>query len=567
MEASSPVPAGRVEVRGTRRQPPANSTLDGPVDLASRTSVTVMIRPRTPATGVAANLAQTAPSNRRYLTREEFAAQHGADPADVLAVEKFAIDAGLIVVQADLARRAVVLDGTVAELGKAFGATLVSYTIDGQTFRGRTGTMTVPAELGPIVHGVFGLDERPQARAQFRWAARPAATASTSYTPLQVAAAYDFPAGVNGTGQTIAFIELGGGYADSDLSTYFSGLGVPVPTVTAVSVDGATNTPTGNPDSADGEVALDIEVAGAIASGAKLVVYFAPNTDQGFLDAITTAVHDATNKPTIISISWGGPEASYTAQALSNFDAAFADAGTLGITVCIAAGDNGSSDGETDGLAHVDFPASSPHVLACGGTSLQARGSTITSETVWNDGAQGGATGGGISDAFALPTWQQHAGVPPSVNPGAHVGRGVPDVSGDADPETGYSTFVDGASGVVGGTSAVAPLWAALTALINQQANVQLGFYNPQLYALGKAPLNDITVGNNGAYSAGPGWDACTGLGSPNGTKLAQALATSAGTSTTGTVSGASATGGTAASVVSAQRFDSADSSAVRRPV
>ncbi len=485
-----------------------------------------MIRPRSPSSATAAKLAKAAPAARRYLTRDEFAEHHGADPTDVIAVERFALDSGLLVLEADLARRAVVLEGTIAALNAAFGVKLQLYTIDGQTFRGRTGTMSVPASLGPVISGVFGLDERPQARAHFRRATvRPAAAAATSFTPLQIAAAYAFPAGVDGTGQTIALIELGGGYNSSDLSTYFANLGRPLPSVTSVSVDSATNAPTGDPNSADAEVALDIEVAGSIASGAKFVVYFGPNTDQGFLDAITTAIHDTTNEPTIISISWGGPESTWTAQALTNFDAAFADAATLGITVCVAAGDNGSSDGVTDGLAHVDFPASSPHVLACGGTSLALSGTSITSESVWNDGSSGGATGGGISASFALPAWQQNAGVPPSVNAGANVGRGVPDVAGDADPQTGYTTLVDGQSGVVGGTSAVAPLWAALTALLNQQSGLKLGFYNTQLYAQASGSFNDITVGNNGAYSAGPGWDACSGLGSPNGAQLAATLA------------------------------------------
>jgi kumamolisin len=514
----------RVELRGSLRETPPRAQPAGTANLQHRTSVTVMVRPRTSSAHTAAELARKAPDERRYLTREEFAARHGADPADVLAVERFALDAGLIVLEASLARRAIVLEGTLASLTAAFGAQLSMYSIDGRTFRGRIGTMTVPETLAHIVEGVFGLDERPQARAHFRWSSRPAATGAVSYTPPQVATAYAFPTGVDGSGQTVALIELGGGYLTSDLTTYFGNLKLPVPAVSSVSVDGATNTPTGNADSADGEVGLDIQVVGAIASGAKIVAYFAPNTDQGFLDAITTAIHDTTNNPTIISISWGGPESTWTAQALTNFDAAFADAGTLGITVTVAAGDNGSTDGLTDGLAHVDFPASSPHVLACGGTSLSASGAKIASETVWNDGSKGGATGGGVSDSFALPTWQQSAGVPPSVNAGAHVGRGVPDVAGDADPETGYVTFVDGQSGVVGGTSAVAPLWAALTALINQKTGAKLGFFNPQLYATGKTALNDITVGNNGSYSAGPGWDACTGLGSPDGTKLVAAF-------------------------------------------
>ena len=179
---------------------------------------------------------------------------------------------------------------------------------------------------------------------------------------------------------------------------------------------------------------LDIEVVGAVAPGAKIVVYFAPNTDQGFLDALTTAIHDATNKPSVISISWGGPESSWTAQAMTAFDSAAQDAAALGVSICAASGDNGSSDGVTDGKNHVDFPASSPHILACGGTSLQSAKGAITSESVWNDGAQGGAGGGGFSTQFVpLPSYQSSAHIQPPTG----LGRGVPDVCGDADPETG----------------------------------------------------------------------------------------------------------------------------------
>lgn len=525
METPSSSRPDRLAVRGSLRHAPVGAQPAGLADATEWTSVTVTLRPRSASTAVARTLAALPPAARTYLTRDQFVAQHGADLADAIAVERFGLDAGLVVLEADLARRAVVLGGTLAALSAAFEAHLQIYDINGESFRGRTGTLTVPAAIAPIVQGVFGLDERPQARAHFRWAAaRPAAAPATSFTPPQIAAAYGFPAGIDGSGQTIALIELGGGYAPADLRTYFGNLGLPVPAVSSVAVDGGSNAPTGDPNSADAEVALDIEVAGAIAPGAKIVVYFAPNTDQGFLDAITTAIHDTANSPTIISISWGGPESSWTAQALQNFDAAFADAATLGITVTVACGDNGSSDGVSDGNAHVDFPAASPHVLACGGTSLTLSGANITSETVWNDGAQGGATGGGISDTFALPTWQLDAGVPSSVNAGAHVGRGVPDVAGDADPQTGYVTLVDGQSGVVGGTSAVAPLWAALAALINAQSGVRIGFINAQLYGQKESAFRDITAGNNGAYAAVAGWDACTGLGSPVGAKLAALL-------------------------------------------
>ena len=199
--------------------------------------------------------------------------------------------------------------------------------------------------------------------------------------------------------------------------------------------------------------------------------------------------------------------------------------GLLGISITVAAGDSGSSDGATGN--NVDFPASSPHVLACGGTKLEASGGLIASEVVWNEEtSQEGATGGGVSNVFALPAWQSKANVPaPS---GSTGGRGVPDVSGDADPTTGYQVRVDGQNMVIGGTSAVAPLWAGLIALSNQQNGKSAGFFQPQIYAAKAASaFNDIVSGNNGAFSAGPGWDACTGLGSPIGAKFIALLAAS----------------------------------------
>jgi len=293
-------------------------------------------------------------------------------------------------------------------------------------------------------------------------------------------------------------------------------------------VDGANNHPAGDPNSADGEVMLDIEVAATIAPKARIAVYFAPNTDRGFLDAITTAVHDAIRTPSVISISWGGPESSWTPQAMQSFDQAFQEAAALGVTICCASGDNGSADmaQNWDGKAHVDFPASSPSVLSCGGTHLDAAAGSVTGEVVWNDLPTGGAGGGGVSDAFALPAWQARSHVPPSANPGSRVGRGVPDVCGDASPRSGYIVRVDGQQTVIGGTSAVAPLWAGLIALMNQHFGHPVGYLNPVIYGLppSAGAFRDITAGNNGVYSAGVGWDACTGLGSPDGAKLMAAL-------------------------------------------
>jgi kumamolisin len=298
-----------------------------------------------------------------------------------------------------------------------------------------------------------------------------------------------------------------------------------MPKVTSVPVSGGRNLPTGNPNGPDGEVMLDIEVAGAVSPGAKIVTYFAPNTNRGFLTAINRAVHDAVNQPSVISISWGGPESSWTQQAMEAFNQAFEAAGQMGVTVCVAAGDGGASDGVPGRLAHVDFPASSPYVLACGGTHLESSGGSITAESVWNDGPQGGGGGGGISAQFALPAWQANSDVPPSINPGGGIGRGLPDIAGNADENTGYKVRVDGLNTVIGGTSAVAPLTAGLIALLNEKLGSSVGYLNPVLYGkLGKGgTFHDITEGTNdltglvGGYKAVAGWDACSGFGSPDG--------------------------------------------------
>ena len=414
--------------------------------------------------------------------------------------------AGLSIESSSPASRTLRVTGTVDELSSFFGTRLYEATVPGHegTFRTRHGELTVPAALGEIVVAVLGLDDRPQAYPRSERAPR----AGTSFTPPQLAALYGMPES-DGAGQTIAIIELGGGFAQSDLHHYFAGLGLPTPSVKAVGVDGAKNVPGKDPKGADGEVLLDIEVAGGIAPAAHQVVYFAPNTDAGFLDAVTTAAH-ATPRPVAISISWGQSEDQWTAQARTAMDDAFADAAALGITVTCAAGDSGSGDTDPSAGNHVDFPASSPHALGCGGTTLTTSGGKIASETVWNSS---GSTGGGVSDVFPTPAWQAGVGVPAR-------GRGVPDVAAVADPNTGYAVYVDGKAAVYGGTSAVAPLWAGLVARIAHLAGEPPGFVQPALYA-GAAPgkastaLRDITTGNNGAFRAGPGWDACTGLGVP----------------------------------------------------
>jgi kumamolisin len=503
----------------------------GPADPNEIIEVTIRLRPRGGKTPpVSSATLRQLPTERHILTREELEKVHGADPASISRVETFAGQHGLTVVETSSGRRTVILSGTVAAMSQAFAVELKQFEHPAGQYRGRTGAVHIPASLHDTIEGVFGLDNRPQAKPHFRRRhGQPSIHAhavGVSYTPPQLATIYDFPANVTGAGECIALIELGGGFKQADLSTYFKQLGLEPPNVSAVSVGSGSNAPTGSPGGPDGEVMLDIEVAGGIAAGAKIVVYFAENTDAGFLNAITTAVHDKTNNPSILSISWGGPESSWTGQAMTSMDEAFQSAAALGVTVCVASGDDGSTDGLSDKLNHVDFPASSPNVLACGGTKLEASNGKISSEVVWNELSKNeGASGGGISDVFPLPSWQAKAGVPASANPNHNRGRGVPDVSGDADPNTGYVTRVDGQPDVIGGTSAVAPLWAGLIALLNESLGKPVGFVNPLLYEQsGANSVNDIVEGNNGAYAAARGWDACSGLGTPIGTGVAVLL-------------------------------------------
>ena len=526
-----------------------------PLDDSQVITVTVLLRRRAEVPAELVEGPQT-------ISTSELGERYGADPADAQLVSEVLGSYGLTVTETHLASRRMMVSGTIAAMQAAFGTTLSAVTSphpDGSgdvQHRYRTGSLSVPAQLSGIITAVLGLDDRPQARPQFRrgpsfgsratqdqedgQGAVPAASGGPLTAP-QVASFYQFPAGTDGTGQTVAIIELGGGYTASDLSTYFSGLGLPVPSVTAVGVEGGSNSPG---QSADGEVELDIEVVGGVAPGAAQQVYFAPNTDQGFIDAISQAVH-ATPSPIAVSISWGQSEDQWSAQSRTAMDQAFADAAALGVTVTVAAGDNGSSDDPSEQTqVHCDFPASSPNALACGGTKLVGNTSSfaISSEVVWNELASNeGAGGGGVSDVFPLPSYQANAGVPTSAAGSGSgqggSGRGVPDVAGNADPVTGYLVVVDGQRETIGGTSAVAPLWAGLIARLAQATGKRFGLLQPMLYAGAAsgaaAPgFNDVVQGNNGAYKAAPGWDACTGLGSPNGAALLDLL--SGTTPTTG---------------------------------
>lgn len=513
--------SNRVSLFGSARTSPVGDVSAEPADPGWSAFVTVHLRRR--------ELGGRERPASRILSRAELTELYGADPHDFVAIRNFAGAYHLEVRNESPAKRSAELHGTLAQLSEAFGVTLHQVSIEGRLYRSFDGEITVPDDLANILVSINGLDNRPLAK-PFYQLSGPAGTMANAVpaTPFpvpQVAQLYNFPSGLDGSGQTIAILEFGGGYSQGDLTSYFEGLGLATPTVSSVGVDGCTNSPGGNDDC---EVTLDIEIAGALAPGAKQLIYFAPNTDQGFLDAINEAVNGG-SPPTVVSISWGSAESTWSGRSMSAFESILEDAANMGVPVCVAAGDQGSSAG-TSGLA-VCFPASAPHALACGGTSLLASGASIGSEVVWN--SNGKATGGGVSAVFAKPGYQSGVSIPPPS--GQEGGRGVPDVAGDADPNTGYLVFFRGQTGKVGGTSAVAPLWSGLIALMAQGLGEPTGFLNPLIYqsSVSTACFNDITQGNNdaagtgGQFIAGPDWDACTGLGSPRGCSLMSALAAS----------------------------------------
>jgi kumamolisin len=543
---TSTSPALRKALPGSTRQPVAIQELSP--HWHKDFTVTVMVRRRARRRP----LGSTKSADPELLRRRRDA-HFSAYKKDIRAVERFALRHGLTVISSNAASRSVVLRGSSDRYASAFHVEVSTTSIHGKPYRVRLGDIYVPEELHGIVEAVIGFDNRPFARAHVRVSPRattsvlPTLAAAVSdealpdgLSPVDVAAMYNFPSQFDGKGQTIAIVECGGGFREAELHTYFQSIGVPPPRVTVASFEGCgTNAPGQNaldPANCDVEVMLDIEVAGAMAPGADIVVYFARNSSaQSFLTTTTAILHDAVNKPSILSLSWGGPEELTTGQFKDQFNQLLEEAAALGITICVSSGDNASADYEPedprwDKKPHTDFPASSPWALACGGTKIHVSGQQITEEEVWHDGPNDG-TGGGISGHFEQPEYQKAAGAA-----SANAMRGVPDVSGNAAPSSGYRILCDGqlfpdhskALPAIGGTSAVAPLWAALIARLNQALNTRLGHFNPLLYQLasGTPVLKEVTRGDNGDYRAGAGWNACTGLGRPDGHKLLDVLRT-----------------------------------------
>ncbi|HEY7697165.1 MAG TPA: protease pro-enzyme activation domain-containing protein, partial [Vicinamibacteria bacterium] len=378
------VPVRRARLEGSESLSHPNASPIGPLHPAHKIEISVHLRPRSrrPLPGLEGSVFG---SRAGYLSRQELAGSHGARAGDVFRVESFASDHDLDVLSVSAARRTMVLAGTARAMSRAFGVELVAYESHDGFHHAHAGPVSVPSGLESSIQGVFGLDSRPLARPHVRhFAATMGRRRPQRFNPPEVATLYDFPPHLDGRDQTVALLQLGGGFHPEDLHAYFRRLKMKPPAIEVVGVGRARNRPTGRPKSADAEVCLDIEVAASVAPGARLVVYFASNDDRGFIDGVKHAIHDTRYRPSVLSISWGAPESQWTTRAIRVLDGAFREAGHLGVTVCASSGDLGSSDGLARGLA-VEFPASSPHALACGGTRLVARNGRIRNEEVWHE--------------------------------------------------------------------------------------------------------------------------------------------------------------------------------------
>jgi len=531
-----------IAVPGSERTPAFGATAVRAADAEAWVEVTLKLARKAP-------LPALDQRPKRTLSAAELAATHGASDEALKRVSDTFTGLGLTVLASDAATRSVQLGGPVRAMESAFQVKLLNYDGIRGPYRGRVGALHVPAAVEKDIVGVFGLDNRRVVRrrpagGRKRHAIAHGATSPRKrpwFFPAELAAAYDFPEG-DGSGQTIGLLEFGGGYFESDLQAFGQAAGLAsLPTVVPISVD---KMPTNTSDEATGEVMLDVEVVAGICPKATIPVWFSQFTEKGWIDALDAALHDPKYKPQVLSISWGYAEdvSVWTASAVQQVDQALQEAALMGITVCVAAGDDGSSDGIGDGHAHVDFPCASPHVLAVGGTLL--RTGARASERGWKDGDglrsdNGGSTGGGVSARLARPAWQAGLDIAP-VNPGQAAGRIVPDVAANASANTGYFVVAGGQQEISGGTSASAPLWAALVARMNQQlapSGKRVGYLTPLLYgaaAGGSAPLgrlgcNDIHAGDNitahvGGFRSSAGFDAVTGWGSPKGKDLLAAL-------------------------------------------
>ena len=512
----------RVELLNTKLASPPDGEKIGPTDPNGDLNITLMVRSKASDKEMDQTLADIANHKRNPLSEAEFNARFGADPQAMQRILKFADDNGLTAGEVDPNSGRILLKGKVKSFNDAFNIELTDFKGAKGISRERTSIISVPTNIGQDVVGIFGLESHPQNPQVQSDAIRYepkgfGPRVPVGYMPEDVANAYQFPKDSQGEGQAVAIVEFGGGLDLKDNAAYYDKHHLQLPNINIVSIDGGQNNVG---QTADDEVALDSQVIGAVAPGAKQNLMFAPNSDQGFVDSITQATFakpgDTPNSA--ISISWGAPESAWTPQTRDNLNLAFKKAALKGISVFAATGDKGAMNGTN--RFTTDYPASDPYVTATGGTELRLNpDGTVVKETGWSNG------GGGISELTPVPSFQKDLPMPVNANKDGVVGRGVPDISGNAAPATGYRIRVHGFETTIGGTSSVAPLYAALVMRMNGALGKNVGYLNPFFYQHGNSDIfKDINSGNNGGYEAGAGWDAATGWGTINGVALQDSL-------------------------------------------
>ncbi|HEX4704582.1 MAG TPA: S53 family peptidase [Pseudonocardiaceae bacterium] len=441
-----------------------------------------------------------------FLTPAQFNARYAPTAADVAGVRSFLAANGIRVAKVSGNRDVIDAVGSAAQVEKAFATTMGVYQHGGQQFFANDSAPRVPAAIAGVVAGVAGLDNHTVRHPESVQSAAPRASSPVGFVPSTLHTAYNTGSLGSGTGQSVALWEFDG-FQTPNVTHYDNQFGLGSSAPTTVSVDGANFD--GAPGAGQGEVELDIEIVQAMAKSVQTFVYEAPNSDQGEIDLSAQIASE--DRVSVTSISWGACEAESTPSSITGTSNGFKQGVSEGITYYSASGDNGSADCQS-GAQGVDYPASDPNVSGVGGTTLRSSGTRRT-ETAWS------GSGGGVSNTFATPSYQR----------GSNGHRTVPDVSGDANPATGYAIFSAGTWVEFGGTSCAAPLWSGFTALHDANSGTRQGNINPQLYTIGNGSsftkdFHDITSGSNGAFRAGTGYDEVTGWGTYNGANLSAAL-------------------------------------------
>jgi kumamolisin len=535
-------------LKGSSRPAKSDAKRIGDADPKSQVEVTVSLRG--PSLPGADNLPSAA------ISHEDFASKYVARQEDADKVARVLQGYGLKIEEVSLPGRSMRVSGTAAAMDSAFQAHLGIYrnTQQGE-YRGREGELQIPGELEGIVTGVFGLDERRMARRKSQTTTALAAVAAklAPLTPADLEKRYNFPPGT-AAGQQIAIAEFDGGYFADDLQAFCAKQGRAVPAVTTVAVGLKPLTlaeiqqlpPQQRTDElgASMEVMMDVQIVAGLCPQAGIFVYFAPFTEKGWVDLLNKVMSGKPDKPVTLSVSWGLAEDApdWSDAARTEINNRLQAAALLGITVCVASGDDGSGDQLADGRAHVNFPSSSPFVLSVGGTMLTGTPAKVAEQVWWEAPGErtnkgGGATGGGVSVLFARPKWQSVS--VKSLNNGSIDGRVLPDIAALAGSPL-YDLIFLGRDFPNGGTSASTPLWAALIARVNSilPAGKRQRFLAPLLYQngangrpLGASACQDITASQNAShpqpgvgYQAQAGYDAVTGWGVPNGAALLAGL-------------------------------------------